>query len=175
MTAPAIIVPRRDDHTPGITAITNHEITTSPAHFVEQPMTEDEVAQGYASRPAYPAFVAEHPEHKTVLGFAHAYPWKARDAYRWSTEIGVYIHHDHRGKGLGRALYAALIPELERRGFRTILAGIVVPNEASVRLHESLGMARVATFPSIGFKMEGWRDVGYWAMHLGEGPPTRTP
>lgn len=49
--------------------------------------------------------------------------------------------------------------------------GIALPNDSSVKLHEQLGMPRVATFPAVGFKQARWTDVGYWSMRLG--PPNR--
>ena len=71
---------------------------------------------------------------------------------------------------MGRALYAALLPALEAAGFRTIVAGITLPNPASVRLHESFGFAPVGTFPRIGWKRGAWHDVGYWTLALGAQP-----
>lgn len=166
--------PLRPEDVPWVTAITNREIEQGWAHFSTEPLSVDEVRAAYESRqgthPAFVATLADRSE-QSVVGYAHAYPWKPRGAYRWSTEIGVYVDPAHSGKGLGRLLYGALFPELERMGFRTIIAGITLPNDASVRLHESFGMTSVGVFPSVGFKMQAWRDVGYWVRHLGEGPP----
>ncbi len=102
-----------------------------------------------------------------ILGFAKASPWKSRCAYLWSAEVTVYVHPDHHGKGLGKALYGRLIPMLEAQGFHTIVGGITQPNEASVRLHEAFGLTQVALYPGIGWKFGRWHDVGYWQRILG--------
>ena len=106
-----------------------------------------------------------------VVGFARASPWKSRGAYAWTVEMGVYVCAAARGAGVGRALYDALVPMLREAGFHTALAGIALPNDASVRLHESIGMRAAGVLPSVGYKLGAWRDVGYWAMRLAEGAP----
>lgn len=104
----------------------------------------------------------------SILGFAKASPWKGRCAYLWSAEVTVYVHPDHHGKGIGKALYGRLIEICRGQGYRTLLGGITQPNEASVRLHESFGFRRVALFERIGWKFEKWHDVGYWQLGLGD-------
>ena len=91
----------------------------------------------------------------------------ASNSYTHSVEVTVYVHPDHHRRGHGRALYAALLPILERQGYRSIVAGITLPNEASVELHESFGFKRTATFERIGHKFDRWHDVGYWMLHYG--------
>lgn len=110
-----------------------------------------------------------------ILGFAKASPWKGRCAYNWSAEVTVYVHPEHHGKGIGKVLYGKLFPLLKAQGYRTLLGGITQPNEASVRLHESFGMKRVAMFETIGWKFEKWHDVGYWQLILRDDdtPPQR--
>ena len=76
---------------------------------------------------------------------------------KWTTEIGVYVDPQHHRRGVGSLLYAAMFPLIEQRGFRSILAGIELPNPASVRLHEKFGMTQVGTLPNIGFKLGSFR------------------
>ena len=85
----------------------------------------------------------------------------------------MYIHPDHHGRGVGKALYGKLVPILKAQGYRTLLAGITVPNAASERLHESLGMKRVAVFTRVGWKFGRWHDVGFWELEFdaAAGPP----
>lgn len=85
----------------------------------------------------YPAFVAESGE--AVVGFARSGPWLGRCAYARTCETSVYVDPAHHRRGVGRALYAALLAEIDTRGFRSAIDGIALPNEASVALHESLG------------------------------------
>jgi L-amino acid N-acyltransferase YncA len=109
-----------------------------------------------------------------VLGYAYATAFNERPAYRWSASVSVYVAEGARGQGLGRALYEALFERLRERGFRMACAGITLPNEASVGLHESLGFEQTGLNREIGWKHGAWRDVGWYQLELspaGEGPP----
>lgn len=154
-----------DDHEP-IAAILAHEVIHGVAHFGLTPPTPESVAADFAQvDPArHPAFVAE--DASGVLGFCKSAPWQTREAYAWSVEITVYVRADARGRGVGKALYATLIPRLRELGYRNAIGGITQPNPASVALHESFGMTRVALYPAIGYKHAAWHDVGYWRLDL---------
>lgn len=151
-----------DDHDlTTIVRIENYAIETGFAHFGTEPVTFDQVAAAFrAAEGKHPWYVKEI--RGRVVAFARASTWKPREAYRRTTEIGVYVNQDQQGKGIGKELYSALFPELERLGFCTIVAGIALPNEPSVRLHEAFGMTHVGVFPNMGFKLGEWRSVGYW-------------
>ena len=70
------------------------------------------------------------------------------------------------GRGLGRALYDALLRELAQRGFHCAMGGIALPNAPSVALHERMGFVKVAHFREVGWKLGRWIDVGYWQRSL---------
>jgi L-amino acid N-acyltransferase YncA len=101
-----------------------------------------------------------------VAGYAYAATWRTRVAYRYCTEVTVYLDKDRFRRGLGTALYEALFPRLERSGMHVLLGCIALPNEASIALHENFGMKKVAHFEEVGFKFGRWIDVGYWQMNL---------
>ncbi len=101
-----------------------------------------------------------------VLGYAYSTNWKSRAAYRWSKESSVYIHHEHCGNGWGRSLMQALIERLKQDDVHVLIAGISLPNEASVVLHEKLGFRQVGTFVEVGEKFERSVDVAYWQLIL---------
>lgn len=103
-----------------------------------------------------------------VQGYAYASNFRGRPAYRFTVETTVYVAADARGRGAGRALYAALHDILRMQGFRTVVGGITLPNAASVRLHEAMGYRPVGSFPKVGFKFGRWHDVGFWQMDLAE-------
>ena len=109
-----------------------------------------------------------------VLGYAYATAFNERPAYRWSTSVSVYVAEDARGAGVGRDLYNALFGRLRERGFRMACAGITLPNQASVGLHESLGFELVGVNREIGWKQGAWHDVGWYQLELAaapDGPP----
>jgi L-amino acid N-acyltransferase YncA len=105
-------------------------------------------------------------EDGRILGYAYASQHRERAAYRWSTDVSVYVRDGHRRGGLGRALYGALLALLRLQGFCAAHAGITLPNAASVRLHESLGFSPVGVYPAVGWKLGAWHDVGWWQLPL---------
>lgn len=120
----------------------------------------------------YPWLVAE--DEGRVTGYAYGTQHRARAAYRWTTEVAVYVDAGHRGRGVGRSLYGALLSLLRRQGLRTAVAGITLPNQASIALHEACGFTHVGVFHRSGFKAGAWHDVGWWELDLApgdEGPP----
>jgi L-amino acid N-acyltransferase YncA len=99
-------------------------------------------------------------------GFAYAATFHPRDAYRWSTEVSIYVEKDAQGQGLGRKLAERLIEDLSGKGFVNALAGIALPNPSSIALFESLGFRKIAHQENIGFKLGAWWDVGWWQLQL---------
>lgn len=103
-----------------------------------------------------------------VLGYAFAKPWKERAAYRHTVETSVYIASNATGKRIGTRLYEKLINELVHCEIHTAIAGIALPNAASVALHERLGFEKVAHFKRTGRKFDRWIDVGYWQKTIND-------
>jgi L-amino acid N-acyltransferase YncA len=107
----------------------------------------------------------------TVAGYAYGSRHRERSAYRWASDVSVYVSADHRRLGVARALYVALLERLTEQGMRVACAGIALPNPASVALHESLGFRPVGVYRDIGFKLGRWWDVGWWQLGLGSLDP----
>jgi phosphinothricin acetyltransferase len=149
-----------------IAAIYNHYVAATTVTFEEEPVTADDMAVRIATlaRAGLPWLVIE--QAGAVAGYAYASKWRERSAYRFSVESTVYLHKDRTGRGLGALVYAALLDELRERELRTVIAGIALPNQASVSLHERLGFAQVARFKEVGRKFDRWADVGYWQLAL---------
>lgn len=108
-----------------------------------------------------------------LVGYAYGGPFKPRPAYRWTCEVSVYVEPAWQGSGGGRALYAALLPRLAARGYRMAVAGITLPNDASIGLHRATGFEPVGTYRQIGWKLGAWHDVA-WMQRLlaaGDDPP----
>jgi L-amino acid N-acyltransferase YncA len=76
-------------------------------------------------------------------------------------------------KGVGRRLYGSLLAMLRAQGLHGAFAGIALPNDASVRLHEAVGFRPLGIYREVGFKFGAWRDVGWWRLALADGhtPP----
>ena len=108
-----------------------------------------------------------------IAGYAYGSPYKARAAYRWSCEVSVYLELGRRRTGAGRMLYDELFTRLVARGFRTAVAGMTLPNDASVGLHRAMGFEPVGTYRRIGWKHRAWHDVAWTqrTLGVGSGPP----
>jgi L-amino acid N-acyltransferase YncA len=151
----------RSDDFRAIADLTNHYILNTPIHFSTKPVTPAELADAWeATRERYPFLVADVDGR--FGGFAKASRWREREAYDRTAEVGVYVARGLEGRGIGRALYEALIEALRNRGFHVLVAAITLPNEASVRFHEVMGFEKVGVFRECGWKLGAWRDVAWY-------------
>lgn len=148
-----------------IAAIYNHYVEQSDISFEEQSVSDEVMRERIAQiTPHYPWLVCVEGEQ--LLGYAYATAWRGRSAYRYSVESSVYLAPEARGRNLGTPLYRELLSQLREAGLHTVMAGIALPNAASIHLHEKLGFAKVAHFKEVGFKRDRWIDVGYWQLSL---------
>ena len=156
----------REGDAAGIAEVYRPYVEDSRISFEEQAPDAAEMARRIAGdRPGFhPWLVAE--EDGRILGFASSSPFRARPAYRWSVETGIYLAADACGRGLGKRLLATLVGLLEKQGYVAAIGAIALPNEASVRLHEALGFVAAGTYRGTGFKMGEWLDVGLWEKEL---------
>ena len=149
-----------------VARIYNHYVLTTSITFETEAVASSEMAQriGEIAAASLPWFVAEADGR--VIGYAYASRWKGRCAYRYSVEVTAYIDHESTGRGIGTALYTALLAALRGQSMHAAMGGIALPNEQSVALHERFGFKKVAHFAQVGFKFDQWIDVGYWEVLL---------
>jgi phosphinothricin acetyltransferase len=141
-------------------AIYTPYVTDTAITFEIEPPTVAEMASRIAQAQQTHAWMVLEDDGR-VVGYAYAGPMKPRAAYRWSCEVSVYLEPGRRRTGGGRALYEALFERLIERGFRTAIAGMTLPNDASVGLHKALGFESIGTYRQIGWKLDAWHDV-HW-------------
>ncbi|TMQ03064.1 MAG: N-acetyltransferase family protein [Deltaproteobacteria bacterium] len=101
-----------------------------------------------------------------VAGYAYASRHRDPAAYQWSVNTSVYVRAGRTRTGIGRALYGCLFDLLRIQGFYAAHAGIALPNDASVGLHEAMGFRPIGVYPAVGYKAGAWRDVGWWQLAL---------
>jgi L-amino acid N-acyltransferase YncA len=101
-----------------------------------------------------------------VLGYTYASKHRERAAYRWSVDFTAYLAPEAKRRGIGTALYSALMKICQSLGYYRAFAGITLPNEASVRLHEKIGFRAIGVYQRVGFKLGRWHDVGWWSLDL---------
>ncbi len=110
-----------------------------------------------------------------VNGYVYASRHRERAAYQWSVDVTAYVRADARGQGVGKALHQHLLDRLTKAGYCQAFAGIALPNDASVALHEALGFEHLGTYRNVGFKKDAWHDVGWWQKTLQLPPHPRPP
>jgi phosphinothricin acetyltransferase len=168
VTTPITVRPAVRGDVPRILEISNWAAANTAANFAVEPEpVESWLAEWDRTHRAFPWLVAVDAAG-SVAGFAKASPWKGRCAYNWTAETSIYVDPARHRQGVGTALYGPLIETLRAQGYRTLLAGITIPNAASVQLHERFGFRRVALLERVGWKFGRWHDVGYWELHLQE-------
>ncbi|MGB5953065.1 MAG: N-acetyltransferase family protein [Ornithinimicrobium sp.] len=128
--------------------------------FEEEPPSAEDFERRIIAAQAQHAWLIGEVD-RAVVGYAYAGAYRPRAAYRWSCETSVYLDRDRLGTGLGRPLYQALLGRIARLGYRTAVAGATLPNDASQRLHESLGFEPIGVFRAVGFKFDQWCDVAW--------------
>ena len=155
---------------PAVAAIYGHHVLHGFGTFEEVPPTDAEMASRIASVRGHglPYLVAE--AGGAAIGFAYAAPFRPRAAYRYTAEDSVYIHPDHLGRGVGRALVSEVIAACEALGLRQLVAVIGdSANAGSIGLHRSLGFVDAGVGRSLGFKHGRWVDIVWMRKALNGG------
>jgi L-amino acid N-acyltransferase YncA len=170
VSASAVVRPCRASDLDAIRAIYAHYVLHGTATFELEPPDLPEIASRHRAivGAGYPFLVATFDER--VVGYAYASAYRARPAYRHTTEDSVYLDPAWTGRGIGRALLSRLVEETTAAGFRQMI-GVIgdSANTASVRLHGSLGFAMVGTLRDVGHKFGRWIDTVVMQRPLGAG------
>lgn len=153
-----------------LTNIYNYYVANSVISFEEAEISQDDMKSRIQDTDKNTGIWLVLEAGSFIQGYAYCMPWKSRSAYRFSHEVTIYLAPEAQGKGVGTRLYQALLDAVSRRPIKNLLAIIALPNEASVALHEKIGMKKVAHFENVGYKFGNWVDVGYWQMSLPNDP-----
>jgi L-amino acid N-acyltransferase YncA len=155
----------------GIAAIYNDAVERSTAIWNEILVDAPNRAAWIAARQAAGFPVLAAAEGGEILGYASFGDFRAFDGYRLTVEHSVYVRGDARGRGLGRALLAAVIERARASGKHAMVAAIEAGNAPSIRLHEDLGFVHVGLMPQVGTKFGRWLDLALLQLTL-DGRPT---
>lgn len=139
-------------------AIYNDEVTTSNVTFDLVTRSVEEQAAWLGARAGALEVVVAEVDGE-IAGFASLSPYRDRPAYRTTVEDSIYVHRDHRGTGVGKALLGEIVHVAGARGFHTVIARIVGGHDASIRLHRSVGFELVGIEREVGRKFGRWLDV----------------
>ena len=156
-----------DAHAKQILAILNEAIANSTALYDYNPRTLESMVGWFKAKQAgsFPV-VGAIDDAGELAGFASYGTFRAWPAYKYSVEHSVYVHVDHRGKGLGRILMQHLIEAAIEQQYHVMIGAIDVANANSIRLHEQLGFVHAGTIRQAGFKFGRWLDVAFYQRVL---------
>jgi phosphinothricin acetyltransferase len=160
-----------DDLEP-LTEIYNHYIVHSAITFDLHPFTAAERRgwfDDHSDTGPHRLLVATDAQG-TCVGCATSSRWRPKPAYNPTVEVSVYCHPDACGRGCGTALYSALFAALEHEDIHTLVAGVTLPNPASLRLHEKFGFRPVGVFHAVGRKFDKFWDVAWFERPLRQYP-----
>ena len=154
-------------HADAILAIFNEAIVSSTALYDYTPRPPESMVTWFEAKRkgGFPLLGIEDTEGR-LLAFGSYGTFRAWPAYKYSVEHSVYVHKDHRGKGLGPEVMQALIAAARRNGVHAMIGGIDAANTGSIALHQRLGFEHVGTLPEVGFKFGRWLDLAFYQLLL---------
>lgn len=153
---------------PAILEIHNDAILTTTAIWDESPVDLADRVAWYERLvgDGKPVLVAEIDGQ--VAGYASYGPFRPRSSYRHTVENSVYVHRDHRRRGVARQLMVALLGRAyDDPGAHVVLALIESGNTVSIELHEDLGFELAARLPEVGRKFDRWLDLSILRLAVG--------
>lgn len=157
-------------HGPQILAILNEAIANSTAVYDYKPRTLESMVTWFKAKEASQlpvlGLITDSAE---LAGFASYGAFRAWPAYKYTVEHSIFIHHEHRGKGLGNKLMRALIAHAKARDVHVMVGGIDASNAGSIALHVKLGFKHSGTVSQAAFKFGRWLDLAFYQLTL-EGP-----
>jgi L-amino acid N-acyltransferase len=156
-----------EEHGAAILAILNHAIVNSTALYDYKPRSPESMRVWFETKRkgAYPVIGAVGDDG-ALIGFVSYGTFRAFPAYKYTVEHSVYVHHEHRGQGLGRELLTRIISRAGKQGYHVMVGCIDANNQASIRLHEKLGFTHSGTIKQAGFKFGRWLDLVLYQLTL---------
>ncbi len=151
---------------PQLLDIYNEVIANTTAVYQYEPHTLQMRQEWFQNKQKedFPVFVAE--EDDVIVGFSTFGPFRNWQAYKYSVENSLYVHAQHRGRGIGKFLLQPLIDEAKAMQMHTIVASIDDTNEVSIALHKQFGFVEVAYFKQVGYKFDRWLNLKFLQLIL---------
>ena len=155
-----------EEHGDAILEILNEAIVNSTALYDYRPRPSEAMVGWFQAKEAGRFPVIGAIDNQALLGFASYGTFRAWPAYKYSVEHSVYVHRDHRGKGIGMALMKQLIEAAREQDYHVMVGGIDAANDTSIALHEKLGFVHAGTVRHAGYKFGRWLDLAFYQLLL---------
>ena len=166
MAAEFIVRDATRDDIPAMSAIYGREAMEGHATFDLEPRSDLAWASYVESRALGDFTLVAADEASGVVGYAYSTSYRPKPAYVHTRETTIYVVPAAQGRGIGHALYAELIARMRRTGVHMVIAGVALPNDASIALHTSCGFEPIGTFREVGRKFDRWIDVEFYELKL---------
>jgi phosphinothricin acetyltransferase len=155
---------------PQLAEIYNHYIVNTPITFNTKPFTVEgfrEWFEEHSDGKRHRLVVAvESVGAGRVIGYAGTGRFRPKEAYETTVETTIYCSHECTQRGVGTLLYRALFALIAGEDINRVVAGVTLPNPASVKLHERFGFRHVGTFTGNGRKFGKYWDVAWFERPL---------
>lgn len=157
----------RGKHSVEILYILNDAIANSTALYDYHPRTLESMSGWFNLKQQnnFP-IIGIIDDTNRLLGFATWGTFRNFPAYKYTVEHSVYVHPDHRGKGIGKCLLKALINKAMKAGLHSMIGGIDSTNTQSIYLHTQLGFTHAGTLKEVGFKFGHWLNLEFYQLTL---------
>jgi phosphinothricin acetyltransferase len=152
-----------------LTDIYNHYVRETAITFDIDPITPEERRPWLLSHPEdgpHRLLVAQPDSGGPIVGYATSSPFRPKAAYATSVETSIYLAPGAGGRGIGTLLYAALFEALGSEDVHRAYAGVTLPNDASIRIHERFGFRQVGLYQEVGRKFGAYQDVVWLEKRL---------
>ncbi|MFV0469547.1 MAG: GNAT family N-acetyltransferase [Dysgonomonas sp.] len=152
------------DDAAAICNIYNYYIENTTITFETEAITNEAMKKRISNsmQQDLPFYVLE--VNAQIAGYYYLHEWNSKQAFATTMEVTVYLDKDLTGKGLGSQLFQHLLANVDRQKIHVLIAGICVPNEESVRLHERFGFEQVSFMKQIARKFNQWCDIAHWVL-----------
>lgn len=137
-----------------IAAVWNPVIRDTAVTFESVPKSPADIAALIAARPAF-LVAGDGP----IAGFATYQQFRGGTGYARTMEHTIILAPAAQGRGLGRALMAAVEDHARAGGAHSIFAGVSAENPNGVAFHAAVGYREVARLREVGWKFGRWMDL----------------
>ena len=150
-----------------ILEILNDAITNTTAIFDYKPRSVESMISWFDTKTKnnFPVIGIVDGQNK-LLGFGSYGAFRAWPAYRYTIEHSLYVHKNHRGKGLGKIILSEIIKNATRQDYHCLVAGINSTNQVSIKLHKAFGFEFCGRIKHAGYKFSNWLDLEFYQLLL---------